>query len=143
MQNRMGATLRKLDDAPILIVTHEGFIDLKSVEQITVQIAAVLQASDVPIYGIIDTRGATTDLGEVLRILYHQTLNSAGTISAEKDRVVLVGTHPLIRVFRRLFHLDKFGGRIIPIFSSLDDALIAVHARIAAEAQANQPSAKK
>jgi hypothetical protein len=70
----------------------------------------------------------------MLRILYHQTLGSAGTISAEKDRVVLVGSHPLIRVFRKLFHLDQFGGRIIPIFSSLDEALIAVHARIHAEA---------
>jgi len=30
--------------------------------------------------------------------------------------------------------LDQFGGRIIPIFSSLDEALIAVHARIHAEA---------
>jgi len=96
----MGATLRKLDDAPILIVTHEGFLDLKASEEVTVKVAQVLQESHVPLYGIIDLRDATTDFSEMLRILYHQTLGSAGTISAEKDRVVLVGSHPLIRVFR-------------------------------------------
>lgn len=133
----MGATLRKLDDAPILIVTHEGYINLKSVEEITVKIAEVLAASDVPIYGIIDTRGAYTDLSELLRILYHQTVGAAGTMSAEKDRIVLVGTHPLIRVFRKLFHLDQFGGRIIPIFTSMEEALIAVHARVEADARAH------
>jgi hypothetical protein len=133
----MGATLRKLDDAPVLIVTHEGYINLKSVEEITVKIAEVLAASDVPIYGIIDTRGAYTDLSELLRILYHQTVGAAGTMSAEKDRIVLVGTHPLIRVFRKLFHLDQFGGRIIPIFTSMEEALIAVHARVEADARAH------
>lgn len=131
----MGATLRKLDDAPILIVTHEGYMSLSSVEAATQAVAEVLAASDVPIYGIIDTRAAYTDLSELLRILYHQTKDSPGTIAEGRDRIVLVGTHPLLRVFRKLFHLDQFGGRIIPIFTSLEDALIAVHARIAADAQ--------
>lgn len=133
----MGATLRKLDDAPILIVTHEGYVSLSSVEAVTLRIAEVLAASDVPIYGIIDTRGAYTDLSELLRILYHQTKDSPGTIAEGKDRVVLVGTHPLLRVFRKLFHLDQFGGRIIPIFTSMEDALIAVHARVEADARAH------
>lgn|GEM_PF-1693512 len=138
----MGATLRKLDDAPILIVIHEGFLDLKSSEEVTVKVAQVLRESDVPLYGIIDLRAATTDLSEMLKILYQQTLGSAGTLSVEKDRVVLVGSHPLIRVFRKLFHLDQFGGRIIPIFSSLDEALMAVRARIQAEAAQVQSQAE-
>jgi hypothetical protein len=48
---------------------------------------------------------------------------------------VLVGSHPLIRIFRKLFRLEEFGGRIVPIFSTKDDAITALRARIEAEAQ--------
>lgn len=130
----MGATLRKLDDAPILIVTYEGVLDLKTVEIIAPQIAQVLRDSPVPIYGIVDLRTASMEFSEMFRILYHQSRSELGTLSSEGDRVVLVGSHPLIRIFRKLFRLEEFGGRIIPIFSDMDDALAAVRSRIAAEA---------
>lgn len=133
----MGATLQKLDDAPILIVTYEGVLDLKVVEAVAPQIAQVLRDSPVTIYGVVDLRGASFEFTEMIRILYHQSRSVQGTLSGEGDRVVLVGSHPLIRIFRKLFRLEEFGGRIIPIFSDMDDALAAVRAQIVAEAGAN------
>jgi len=133
----MGATLRKLDDAPILIVTYEGVLDLKAVEEIAPQIAQVLRESSATIYGIVDLRAASLEFADMFRILYHQSRSVQGTLSSEGDRVVLVGSHPLIRIFRKLFRLEEFGGRIIPIFSDMDYALAAVRARIAAEAGVN------
>jgi hypothetical protein len=129
----MGATLRKLDDAPILIVTYEGILDLKTVEEVAPQIAQVLRESPVPIYGIVDLRTASLEFPDLFRILYHQSRSVQGTLSSEGDHVVLVGSHPLIRIFRKLFRLEEFGGRVIPIFSDMDDALAAVRARIAAD----------
>lgn len=132
----MGATIRKFDDAPILLVTYEGVLDLKAVEEIAPQIAQVLRESPVTIYGIVDVRAATIEFSEMIRILYHQSRSEVGTLSSEGDHVVLVGSHPLIRIFRKLFRLEEFGGRIIPIFSDIDDALAAVRTRIATEAGA-------
>ena len=132
----MGAILRKLDDVPILIVTYEGVLDLKVVEDVAPQVAQVLTESSVTIYGIIDLRAATLEFSEMFRILYHQSRGEIGTLSSEGDRVVIVGSHPLIRIFRKLFRLEEFGGRIIPIFSDMDDALAAVRARIASDASA-------
>ena len=107
---------------------------MKTVEIIAPQIAQVLRDSPVPIYGIVDLRTASMEFSEMFRILYHQSRSELGTLSSEGDRVVLVGSHPLIRIFRKLFRLEEFGGRIIPIFSDMDDALAAVRSRIAAEA---------
>jgi hypothetical protein len=135
----MSATLRKLDNEPILIVTHEGFLDLEAAVAATVQVAAALAASDEPLYGIIDLRMATTDMRQMLLILYHQTRGSLGTLSAQRNTVVFVGAHPLIRLFRQLFHRDQFGGQIIPIYSTLDDALAAQRARIREDAAGRGP----
>src|SRR5436305_13988616 len=61
----MSVTLRRLDDEPILIVTYEGFLDLHTAEAVTLQVAQVLIESDMPLYGIIDLRAATTSMGEL------------------------------------------------------------------------------
>ena len=131
----MAATLRKLEDAPILIVTHEGYLDVRAVETVTVQVAEVLAESEEPLYGIIDLRAATTSFPEVLRILHHQSQGRLGTLSTDRGRIVLVGSNPLIRIFRKLFRLEEFGGLVLPIFSSLDEALVALRAKIEADQQ--------
>lgn len=131
----MSATLRKLDGEPILIVTYEGFLDLQTVEAATIQVAQALNASDVPLYGIIDLRRATSDMRQLMLILYHQTRGGLGTLAGHPGQVVIVGVHPLIRLFRRLFHRDQFGGHIVPIYTTLDDALAAQRARIRDDAQ--------
>lgn len=135
MHGLMAATLRKLEDAPILIVTHEGFLDLQAAEAATVQVAEALAQAEEPLYGIIDLRAATTSFPEVLRILHHQSQGRLGTLSTDRGRIVLVGSHPLIRIFRKLFRLDEFGGLVLPIFSSLDEALVALRAKIEEDRQ--------
>jgi hypothetical protein len=130
----MGTTIRKFDDEPILLVTYDGVLDMQIIEEAAPKIAQVLRESPVPIYGIIDLRTSSFVFSEMIRILHHQSRGEPGTLSGEGDRVVLVGSHPLIRIFRKLFRLEEFGGRIIPIFSDMDDALVAVRGRIAAAA---------
>jgi hypothetical protein len=135
----MSATLRKLDDEPILIVTYEGFLDLPMVEKTTEQVEQVLAAWDSPLYGIIDLRRATSDMRQLMLILYHQARGGRGTLASHSGQVVIVGAHPLIRLFRQLFHRDQFGGQIIPIYSTLDDALAAQRARIREDAAGRAP----
>ncbi len=131
----MAVILHQLDDAPILIVRYQGFIDLKTVETATAQVAQVLRDSPVPLYGVIDLTLATTDIPNLLRILYHQSRGDLGSISEGGSRVVMVGTHPLIRIFRKMFRLEEFGGRIVPIFTSTETALAALRARIEEDAE--------
>ncbi len=133
----MSATLRKLEGEPILIVTHQGFLDIKAVEAVTVEIAQALAESDVPLYGIIDLRTVTTNMGELMRILVHQATGTRGTVSDRQGNVVLVGSHPLIRIFRRLLQRETFGGLLIPIFSTLEEALTFTRKRIRKEAHAS------
>jgi hypothetical protein len=131
----MGATLQKLDGEPILLVTHEGYLTLKITEAVTAQVIQALDASETPLYGIIDLRHATTDFPEFLRIVAHQSIGTRGTLSNRESYVVLVGSHILIRLFRTLMGERKLGGVTIAIYTTMDDALRAVRLRIKADAQ--------
>ena len=131
----MTVSIHRFEDEPILLVTYEGLLDVKLVEIATTQIDHVLEESDVPLYGIIDLRGATSSMGELMRLLARQSRGAGGARSSDCSRVVLVGAHPLIRIYRRLFQHEPFGGLFIPVFSTLDDAIAAQRARIRADAQ--------
>ena len=131
----MAATLQKLDDEPILIVTHEGYLSLKSSEEVTAQVVQALDASPVPLYGIIDLRSATTDFAEFMRILVHQSSGAHGTVSNRESYVVLVGEHVLIRLFQSLMRERKLGGVTLSVYYTMDDALRAMRQRIKADVQ--------
>jgi hypothetical protein len=131
----MTATLQKLDDEPILIVTHEGYLSLKSAEEVTAQVVQALSQSTVPLYGIIDLRSASTDFAEFMRILVHESSGARGTVSNRESYVVLVGEHVLIRLFQSLMRERKLGGVTLSVYFTMDDALRAVRQRIKADAQ--------
>ncbi len=133
----MTATLQKLDDEPILIVTYEGFLSLQTVEDANIKIVRAMQESPVTLYGIIDLRHATTRLPEVLRILAHQSLGKMGTLSDSDSYVVLVGTSFFIRLFQKLMHERTFGGVTLAVYNTMDDALHAVRQRIQRDNQQN------
>jgi hypothetical protein len=131
----MAATLQKLDDEPILIVTHEGYLSLKDSEDVTAQVVQVMDASPDPLYGIIDLRNATTDFAEFMRILTHQSMGARGTLSNRESYVVLVGSHVLIRLFHNLMRERKLGGVTLSVYYSMDEALAAVRQRIKTDGQ--------
>ena len=131
----MGATLQKLDGEPILIVTHEGYLSLKSAEEVTAQVVQAMDEAKVPLYGIIDLRSATSDFGEVLRILVYQSTGARGTLSNRESYVVLVGSHFLIRLFQTLMHERKLGGVTLSVYYTMDDALRAVRLRIKTDSE--------
>lgn len=126
----MAATVRQLENEPILIVIHEGFLDVPAAAAVTAQVARILEASSVPLYGIIDLRAATTDMPTLLHLLAYERRGARGMISYDPERIVLVGGHPLLRIYRRLLQREPLVGRYIPIYSTLEDAIAAQRARI-------------
>ena len=130
----MAATLRKLDDEPILIVTHEGFLTLEVSEAVTAQVVQAMEAADTRLYGIIDLRNATTDLREVLRIVSQQSRGARGTMTHEETYVVLVGEHFFLRMFHRLLRERQLGGVTLSVYVTMDEALRAVRQRIRVDA---------
>jgi hypothetical protein len=131
----MGATLQKLDGEPILIVTHEGYLSLKSTEEVTTRVLQAMDEAKVPLYGIIDLRSATSDFPEFLRILAYQSTGARGTLSNRESYVVLVGEHVLLRLFHTLMRERKFGGVTLSVYYTMDEALRAVRLRIKLDAQ--------
>lgn len=129
----MSATIQRLDDEPIIIVTHEGHLTLEISESVTAQVAEILENSDVPLYGIIDVRDVTSSFSEILDILIQQSRRTPGTLPTQQGRVVLVGSHVLIRLFQKLLRERRFGGVILSVYYSMDEALAAVRARIEAD----------
>src|SRR4051794_1354790 len=131
----MTATLQLLDNEPILIVTHEGYLSLRDTEDVTAQVVQALDVSKVPLYGIIDLRKASTDFAEFMRILVYQSTGARGTLSNRESYVVLVGTNVFIRLFHNLMRERKLGGVTLSVYYTMDEALRAVRLRIQADAQ--------
>ncbi|MEO8394581.1 MAG: hypothetical protein ABI700_16420 [Chloroflexota bacterium] len=131
----MTATLQKLDNEPILIVTHEGYLSLKDTEEVTARVIQAMDAAETPLYGIIDLRSATSDFSEFMRILVYQSTGARGTLANRESYVVLVGTNVLIRLFHNLMRERKLGGVTVSVYYNMDEALRAVRLRIEADAQ--------
>jgi hypothetical protein len=130
----MTATLNKLEGEPILIVTHEGFLTAENSVEVTERVVHVMEEVGTQLYGIIDLRKATCDLPELFRILAYQSKGARGTLTHEETYVVLVGEHLFIRLFHKLFRERAFGGVVLSVYMSMDEALRATRQRIAADA---------
>ncbi len=130
----MTATLKKLDDEPILIVTHAGYLTLESAEAVTAQVVQAMQEAGTRLYGIIDLRNATSDLPQVLRIVAQQSRGARATMTHEDTYVVLVGESLFIRIFHKLIRERQLGGVTLSVYISMDEALRMVRQRIRVDA---------
>lgn len=117
--------IRKLDDAPILISTYNGYIsddDLKASDAAGPEFFAQIHEEAVM---IIDVRGGTSSFAEVLHMLQHGAPQQTMTDFPFQIHMFLVGTDAMAKFYVDAARLKQFGGQQIPMFASLETAIAA------------------
>ncbi len=118
-------SIRQLPDEPIVIIEFEGFVSLEDVNASNEASLPLVMAAATDLCLIMDTSSATSNFGEMLKILqYNVHAHSDGEMPFEVQPM-FVGTDTMAKFFADAARLKQFGGQIIPIFVTMDDALAA------------------
>lgn len=129
----MPYTVEHLPDEPIVVVTFEGKIDADLILEADQHINAAIQRNGVNSVLIFDTTHAETDFTHMMGILRATT----GDWDAEpadapfEVLVAFVGTSAMVKLYVDGARQKQYGGRQLPLFASLDDALPAMRIALA------------
>lgn len=124
----MPATVEKILGQPIAIVRYYGHITTADTRAVFAQIAGLLDTYGAPLYRItcILSEDAETSFDEVMLMA---TISSRGIRGSATDPDVftfLVGDHPLLDIFADAMGQAAFGGVEMPIFETVDEALLHI-----------------
>jgi hypothetical protein len=80
----------------------------------------------------MDTRQATSNFTEIFGILRGNVMDERETAASAYDvRPVFLGTDGMARLYIDSLALSQFGGRRVPLFKDLNDALDYIRAELA------------
>jgi len=121
----MPATVTKLADEPIIIVSFVGAGRSVMVRGVYAECATIAQAHPLyeEFYRIWDVRHATASFADVVEIILVARLQLPGGGLDPRFTPVFVGSQELLFFMRDAFKKMLFGGVASPIFRELDEAL--------------------
>ena len=131
----MAQTLHQYPNEPIVLVTFEGVLNVDALAAFMPEAVRRQAESSELLYWIIDVRATTTDFGQMMEIIAHQSQGVPGTATNAPNRIFLVGSAQMTRLYQQAMSQPQFGGMTIPILPSLEDALAAVRVRILSTAR--------
>lgn len=119
------ATLKKLTDEPIMILTVTGSIaDLGDSEQERTQLISLLDAVSEPVFFILDMSNAKLNLDRLMRGSHDAYLGASPTFKHPNIREILqVSDDPGLELAASGLDSDLFGNVRIQQFKTLDAAL--------------------
>lgn len=128
----MPATVEKLLGKPIAIVNYYGHVTVEDTRAVFAQVAGLVDTYGAPLYRLtcVNSDESVVSFDEVMMMT---TLSSRGVRGSSTDpdvKTLLVGDHPLIDLFAQAMREEAFGGVDIPIFDSVDDALLEIYERM-------------
>jgi hypothetical protein len=121
----MGVTVELLPGEPILIATIKGEMTVEKAQEVFRRSLELIADIEGPIYRITDVSQATSSFGDMINVLNASGKGREGSTSDPRIRVILVGTSTWVRFFRDAMATAHQGGRSVPVFDNLDDALLA------------------
>jgi hypothetical protein len=131
----MDATVERLPDYPALLTKYSGIVTLEIVRQGVAEAAKLMPAVAAdypgqPIFQVMDTRQATSNFTEIFGILRGNVVDEREAAASAYDvRPVFLGTDGMARLY--IDSLAQFGGRRVPLFKDLNDALEYIRAELA------------
>ncbi len=126
----MPIIVKRLPNEPILIATFTGYITIDDIKEMYHASAALIGDETRVIHRISDTRAATTNFLEMIKIVQTATQDTTFSSMDQHIQVTYVGTSTWINFAR-----DIFAKRGVPMaaFEDIESALESVRFRIAAE----------
>jgi hypothetical protein len=127
----MPATVEKLPDEPIILVTVKGRFDLRTAKATFRDIAELIEGMKPPVYRITDFQQMQANFPDMLAIMKAVSRGPAGSPTDPRIIGIFVGNHPMLQLAVSMLKQKQFGGLSIPLFKSVDEALSYVRFQIA------------
>ena len=129
----MPATVEKLPNEPIILVTVEGHLDVSLAREIYAKIAELADDIQGPIYRITDLRKQTSSFADNIAVVKEASNRKPGTTSDPRITNVFVGREqisPVTLAVMRRDNPDSHG-----VLDSVEDALAYVRWQLELMAQ--------
>lgn len=134
----MPITVIRLPNEPILLATYVGHITADDVVGMYRDCAALIAGESGDFHRVSDTRAATSDFMEMLKVVQTATQEAAASSTDTRIHVTYVGTTSWINFTREVFAKR---GVLTAAFEDLETALESVRIRIANQKKAADTSA--
>lgn len=123
----MPATLHQLEDENILVAKLSGHVTVDDARYIFKRSAEIMGDSQETFFRITDTTDADSGFAEMMAIIKAASEGQAGSTTDTRIQTVFVGNNQWVQLMRTALHLKQFGGKEIPMFLDMHDALTYVH----------------
>lgn len=123
----MPAIIQKVKGKPIVIVTYKGRITFEDAQSAFQKVAQLLDTHAKPLYRVVcfDTDIVIT-FDEVMMMATFSSRFIRGTATDVDVISVLCGQHPLLDIYADAMRQEAFGGIEMPIFDTLEEAILHV-----------------
>ncbi len=122
----MAVRVTRLPGEPIVIATLSGPLDVDAIRTMFVQTAELTQDVDGPIYRIGDFTNADASFKSMARVVTETTRYRPYGTRDPRIKPVLVCGYNRLRFLPNLFRQKEFGGVDMPVFDTVDEALVYV-----------------
>jgi hypothetical protein len=129
------AGLYVLRNEPIIISKMIGYISLEDAQRATEATSEAITRLHQFTYVIVDVTDVRSDFGQVMAIMRDQREGELGSPTEARSMVMLVGLAALVKLFVEGMSKTENGGVHIPLFTTMDDALIAARLMVSQEQQ--------
>jgi hypothetical protein len=126
----MPVTIETKVNERIIIATLEGHVTVNDLDVIYQRSAALIQQMGGMIHRVTDARLATSSFADILRLVREASKGLPGSATDPNVKTVFVGNHEMLRLVADMLRQPQFGHIQIPMFPTLEDALVAVRHEI-------------
>lgn len=129
----MAVSVTRLPGEPIVVATLCGPLNVDALRTMFTQTAELTHDLDGPIYRIADFLHADASFKSMARVVTETTRQRPYGTRDPRIRPVLVCGYNRLRFLPDLFRQKAFGGIDMPVFDTVDEALVHVRTQLEAE----------
>jgi hypothetical protein len=126
----MPATVERLPNEPIIIVTVTGQLTVEVMRDVYRQIAEIADDVVPPLYRITDTRFREASFAEMMAIIKEASKGMPGTTTDPRIRNMFVGRDKMAMIGRDCYSNVTPQGNVMPMFETIEEALVYIRLEI-------------
>jgi hypothetical protein len=117
----MSATVEKLPNEPIILVTVKGNMTAEIAREVYQEIAQITKDMPLPIYRITDIRKIETNFTDMMEVIKEATIERPGTTCDPRITHIFVGNDKFVKIARDV--LQRIDPDNHPMLDTMEKAL--------------------
>lgn len=119
----MSVSITRIADEPIMVAQVRDRLDISTVRSLFQETALFLADTPGTAYCVTDLLQADASIGDIARVLVASAKGGPGSMLDERAVYLMVAPRTRVRFIADVLQRKEFGGRTLPVFETVDDAL--------------------